>query len=125
MEMNEEMQDQLTAWNVDKLQERIHKQAVSKGWWKEPRDVPHCLALIHSELSEALEEYRQSSSENERLYYEKDGKPEGILAELADAVIVILSLAEHIAPNVSFGRILLDKVAYNATRPHRHGGKRA
>jgi hypothetical protein len=125
MEMNDELQDSLTAVSIDILQRRIHAQAVSKGWWDQPRDVPHCLALIHSEISEALEEYRLSGSANERLYYEKDGKPEGILAELADAVIRILDLAEHIAPNVSFGRILLDKVAYNATRPHRHGGKRA
>jgi hypothetical protein len=125
MEINEEMQSNLTAWNVDNLQERIHKQAVSKGWWKEPRDVPHCLALIHSELSEALEEYRQSTSNDPRLYYGKDSKPEGVLVELADAVIRILDLAQHIAPDISFGNVLLEKVAYNATRPHRHGGKRA
>ena len=110
---------------IDCLTDHIHEQAVSKGWWAEPRDVPHCLALIHSEISEALEEYRHSSPDDKKLYYEKDGKPEGLLVELADAVIRILDLAQHIAPDLSFGSVLLDKVAYNATRPHRHGGKRA
>lgn len=125
MEMNEELQDSLLAVNIDILQGRIHAQAVSKGWWDEPRDVPHCLALIHSELSEALEDYRMSTPQDPNLCYEIEGKPGGILVELADAMIRILDLAEHIAPSVSFGRILLDKMAYNATRPHRHGGKRA
>ena len=110
---------------IDCITDHIHEQAVDKGWWEEPRDVPHCLALIHSELSEALEEYRQSSPGDPRLYYGKDSKPEGLLVELADAVIRILDLAQHIAPDMSFGSVLLEKVAYNATRPHRHGGKRA
>jgi hypothetical protein len=125
MEINDELQDDLTACHIDNLQRRIHEQAVAKGWWNQPRDVPHCLALIHSELSEALEDYRMSTPQDPNLCYEIEGKPGGILVELADAMIRILDLAEHIAPSVSFGRILLDKMAYNATRPHRHGGKRA
>ena len=35
----------------------IHENAVAHGWWIEDRDFGEICALIHSELSEALEEY--------------------------------------------------------------------
>lgn len=68
------------------LIKEIHENAVAHGWWEGERDIAEIYALIHSELSEALEEYR---SGKEMLYY-VDGKPEGIAVELADAVIRIL-----------------------------------
>lgn len=36
----------------------VHKNAVDHGWWNEEREAAEIYALIHSELSEALEEYR-------------------------------------------------------------------
>ena len=36
----------------------IHENAVAHGWWEEDRTISEICALIHSELSEALEEAR-------------------------------------------------------------------
>lgn len=82
----------------------IHENAVAHGWWDKERSFAEIVALIHSELSEALEEYR---SGRPMLWHEEQGtatlyangeeyekftqyKPEGIVVELADAVIRIL-----------------------------------
>ena len=42
----------------------IHELARSKGWWDEQRSELNILALIHSELSEALENYRNRGDIN-------------------------------------------------------------
>lgn len=48
-------------------------------------------------------------------------KPEGVPSELADIVIRALDFAD--ARNIDLGAMIEEKIAYNATRGHRHGGK--
>lgn len=38
----------------------IHENAIEHGWWEGGRDTAEIYALFHSELSEALEEYRNN-----------------------------------------------------------------
>ena len=100
------------------LVKEIHQNAVAHGWWDEERSFGDILALCHSELSEALEQYRDEKP----LVYEVNGKPEGIAVEMADAVIRILDWAGK--AGVDMEQIILQKHEYNKTRPYRHGGKK-
>lgn len=76
---------------------------------------------MHSELSEALEVYRNGYDPNV-VYFDK-GKPEGFAIELADCFIRILDTCEALGIDLQLATEM--KLAYNKTRPFRHGGKRA
>jgi NTP pyrophosphatase (non-canonical NTP hydrolase) len=75
------------------------------------------LMLVVSELSEGLEALRNGNPPDSHI-----PKFSGLSAELADAVIRILNLAEH--EGINLGKAVVAKAAYNTTRPHRHGGKK-
>lgn len=106
--------------DINKLIEKSHDIAISKGWWDKEREIPELIALIHSELSEALEEYRVS--ENLDIRYEKN-KPEGFVVELADVLIRIFDLSGKY--KIDLKKALEIKLKYNETREYRHGNKKA
>jgi len=105
---------------INVLVQKAHQAAVDKGWYEEPRTFGEIIALIHSELSEALEDYRDGHDIRE-IYFE-NGKPCGVPIELADVCIRIFDTCGYFKINLEEAIRL--KMQYNATRPQRHGGKR-
>ena len=68
----------------------IHQNAIDHGWWDKPRSFDTVVCLIHSEISEALEDYR---NKNMTLSI-KNKKPCGFGSELADIAIRLHDLSE-------------------------------
>ncbi len=106
--------------SINELIEAAHENAINKGWYAEPKSFGDSIALMHSELSEALEDYRKGLEITE-VYYEGE-KPCGIPTELADVVIRIFDTCGHY--DIDLELAIKEKMAYNATRPVRHGGKK-
>lgn len=112
--------DGLEELPMTRVQKIVHQIAVDKGWFDTELNIPGSLAMIHSEISEALEEYRNGMME---VYYAGGyEKPEGFGVELADAVIRIMDIAEHL--DINLYDLIMLKSEYNRTRPYRHGGKK-
>lgn len=112
---------------LDELGLQAWRNADKKGFWDDyyrsrdqfPAHVSSKLALIHSEVSEALEELRDPAR---GIYYARrreDGKPEGFGSELADIVIRVADLAHGLG--LSLGAAVAGKMKYNAGRPPMHG----
>lgn len=114
------------------MQEYIYNTAEDHGWWEGEPNIPEKLALIHSEISEALEEYRKGVA-LDLVYFgdptigtvavDAKSKPEGFGVELADAIIRILDLCGYL--QIDMAELIALKHNYNLTRSYRHGGKLA
>jgi NTP pyrophosphatase (non-canonical NTP hydrolase) len=144
--------------NLTDLQQKAHTASREKGWWDDQKradgslipglveeQIPAKLCLIHSEVSEAVEEFRSPKADLRGAWVRHaDGtvesfdrlddsrlvelaarglKPEGFLVELADNLIRCGDLAGAIEGDLEAAVRL--KMTFNETRPHRHGGKRA
>ena len=106
---------------LPRIVKEIYKTACDKGWHEtdDNRSIVECLMLIVTEAAEATECYRDGEIE---LTHEDDGKPVGLPSEMADILIRTLDTCQHFGIDIC--KALVDKMAYNKTRSHRHGGKK-
>ena len=104
---------------INDLVKQAHENSVKHGFWEKDKNFGEVIALMHTELSEAYEEYRHKRGLNET-YYEEDGKkPCGIPSELADVVIRVFDFAG--GAGIDLEKIILEKMEYNKNRPYKHG----
>lgn len=96
---------------INELVAEAHYIAMEHGWWEKDRPLLELICLMHCELSEAAEAYRNKEGDDR------------IVEELADVVIRIFDLCGSRDWNLE--KSILDKMAFNKTRPYRHGNKLA
>ena len=123
---------------INRLAKEIHKNNVEKGFYEKPKNIGEMLALIHSEVSEALECDRKSkycklkSKSDWSLITSSPTKQESMERfeehvkdtfedELADIMIRVMDLAAH--KGVDLEVHINKKMYYNSLRSYKHGKK--
>lgn len=128
---------------LNEFARQAFSNAVVKGFHEKDQPISEAVALMHSELSELLEDARAGNAPTVTWYERPDGsiadipagcaypnggglhvlyKPCGIPSELADLLIRAFDFAgKH---GIDLDAAVQQKMAYNATRPRMHGGKK-
>ncbi|MHA1447795.1 MAG: hypothetical protein ACTSP4_00040 [Candidatus Hodarchaeales archaeon] len=103
--------------DINRFAQTIRLVNKNNGWnvlnvneWNDAYKIPSLLALIHSEISEALEAFRKQDFDNFK-------------EELVDTIIRILDLASAF-PAFNIQAELIKKVEKNRLRGYRHGNKK-
>ncbi len=106
---------------IQELQDRAWKTNEEHGFHLSADDNNFVakMMLVVTELAEAVEEWRNHKPS---VYSGKDGKPEGVGIEIADAVIRLADICGM--ERINLQQCLDTKMAFNNDRPYRHGGKR-
>lgn len=101
----------------NKIANNVNKTAHDKGWWEWERNDGELIALMHSELSEALESLRHDNIPSDHI-------PDfsSVEEELADVIIRIMDFG--VEREYRIAEAVIAKMKFNNTREHKHGGKK-
>ncbi len=100
-----------TDWHLKELIEKSQQIANTKGFKVDWDNAPTYLMLIVTELSEAMEQWR-------------DNHKEEFKEEVADAFIRLFHLVGDLGLKEDIAESILKKLRYNETRPYKHGRAR-
>lgn len=130
----------------------VHALAAEKGWWEPVPSFPEVITMVHCELSEAIQEYREGApnvyyacgavaanggrcggKEMSDCYYAKTSNGGvsncpyiGVKPEgvAVELADAILRILDYCAfAGIDIESVLEEKHEYNKGREYRHGGK--
>lgn len=111
------MQDEKFLNLFRSLQSEVHRTAVTSGWHDKTIEDGTMIALIHSELSEALEALRKGVEKSNKIPTFTE-----VEEELADAIIRAMDYSE--SRGYDLAGAIVAKKEYNKCRSYKHGGKK-
>ena len=106
----------MTNTNMNDLAKEIIEINAANGWnrtiaeqWNDTYKIPAILALVHTEVSEAVEAFRHNDKEN-------------FIEEMADIIIRVLDCTGGLEMDID--KAIKMKLEKNKLRGFKHGGKR-
>lgn len=103
-----------TTITLDYLRDIAHITATEHGWWDDNRSTGEALLKVMVEVAEAVQALEAGNPPDKHL-----PDFDSLTIELADTVIRILDLAGRL--NLPLGAAIVAKMAFNESRPYRHG----